>query len=70
MSAADWWGVALVSGVLLAQGAGFFLVMNHFAQRAHRRERIDIEAHEAYMNGGYPAYWAVYEKYGVVRRRG
>ena len=68
MSEADWWGVAVVVGVLLLQGLGWFLVMNHFAKRAHRREAIEIEAHEAYMNGGYPAYWAVYEKYGIIKR--
>lgn len=48
--------VALVTTVAIGEITG------------RRRERIDIEAHEAYMNGGgYLAYWAVYEKYGITR---
>jgi hypothetical protein len=41
-----------------------------YAKRlSDRRERIDIEAHEAYMNGGgYPAYFAVYRKYGIIKK--
>lgn len=38
-------------------------------RRSDRRERIDIEAHQAYMNGGgYPAYFAVYRKYGILKK--
>lgn len=34
-----------------------------------RRDRIDKEAHEAYMSGGgYPAYYAVYRKYGITKK--
>jgi len=41
----------------------------YIVKRGNRRDRIDREAHEAYMNGGgYPAYYAVYRKYGIIKK--
>ena len=53
--------VALVIFILAAQW--------YVVKLGNRRDRIDKEAHEAYMNdGGYPAYYAVYRKYGITEK--
>lgn len=65
----SWQGWVFTVGLLLAMAAVYFLVDLWVRGRVARRERIDVEAHEAYMNGGgYDAYFAVYRKHGIIKK--
>ena len=64
----DWEGVVFVACVL-ALAVGGLTGTAWIINRGNRRERIDIEAHNAYMDGGgYPAYYEVYRKYGIIKK--
>jgi hypothetical protein len=63
----DWWEMTLLVVVPFLVALLATVIPNEI--RGRRRDRIDIEAHEAYMNGGgYPAFYEVYRRYGINKR--